>query len=111
MRINELLEHIEDKNHNGIDDKLEYDLADDLMFFINNDDNTYRRHVYPSIMKFKQNKGHDGQSLFGGAVTQAYESYSKKFPIRQLPKELPAEIREQVCDMLMQNLQDEQKEV
>lgn len=111
MRINELLEHIEDKNHNGIDDKLEFDLADDLMFFINNDDATYRRHVYPSIMKHQQNAGHDGQSLFGDAVCHAYESYSKKFPIKHLPKELPAEIREQVCDMLMQNLKDEQEEV
>ena len=111
MRINELLEHIEDKNHNGIDDKLEFDLADDLMFFINNDDNTYRRHVYPSIMRHQQNAGHDGQSLFSDAVCKAYESYSKKFPIKNLPRALPAEIREQVCDMLMQKLKDEQEEV
>ena len=111
MRITELLEDIEDKNHNGIDDKLEFDLADDLFFFINNDDDVYRRHVYPSMMKYKQNKGHDGQVLFGDAVSRAYESYSKKYPIRQLPKTLPAEIQEQVCGMLMQNLKDEQEEV
>jgi len=111
MRINELLEHIEDKNHNGIDDKLEFDLADDLMFYINSDDNIYRRHVYPSIMKHQQKAGQDSQSLFSDAVCKAYESYSNKFPIRQLPKELPAEIREQVCNMLMQNLKDEQQEV
>lgn len=111
MLIKELFENAEDKNHNGINDKLEFDLADDLFFFINNDDNTYRRDVYPSIMKFKQNKGNADKTLFGDTVTKAYETYCKKYPIKELPRELPAEIHEQVCSMLMNDLQNEQSEV
>jgi len=111
MRIQELLENFEDKNHNGINDQLEFDLADDLFFFLKNNDDVYRRHVYPSIMKFKQGNKSNNKSLFSDAVTSAYECYAREFPIKNLPAELPEEIKEQVCDMVLQELQNEQQEV
>ena len=110
MLIQELLEHVEDKNNNGIDDKLEFDLAEDLTFFMNNDDDIYRRQVYPSVMKFKQSNGNCDKSVFRDAVHSAYESYCKKFPIKHLPQELPKEVHEQVCNTLLQNMQNENQE-
>lgn len=103
MRIRELVENVQDKNHNGIDDQLEYDLADDLLFFMNNDDDTYRRHTYPVLFKAKSayDKGMKvNRSLFSDAVSNAYSGYCKKFPRRELPESLPKEINTQVCNSL-----------
>ena len=103
MRIRELLEHFEDRNNNGINDKLEYDLADDLLFFLNHDDDVYRRHVFPAMLAFKNHRAKNSkadQSLFSGAVNKAYETYAKRFPRKELPETLPKEICEKICDSL-----------
>lgn len=109
MRIRELLEHIEDRNNNGINDKLEYDLADDLLFFLNHNDDVYRRHVFPAIIAYKnhriKNKNAD-HSLFSGAVNKGYEIYAKRFPRRELPETLPKEICEKICDSLSTEADD-----
>lgn len=112
MRIQELLESVEDKNHNGINDKLEFDLIDDLFFYMNNDDDIYRRHVYPAVHQFKQARRSGNsiqQNLFGDAVTKAYESYCKKFPLRELPTELPQDISEKVCENFVEALEKEEE--
>jgi len=103
MRIRELLEHIEDKNKNGIDDQLEFDLSDDLLFFMNNDDDTYRRHLYPAMAKAKhgyRNGFKVDKNLFSSIVNDAYKNYCEKYPMRELPDVLPKEITERVCNSL-----------
>lgn len=103
MRIRELLESIEDKNKNGMDDKLEFDLADDVMFFMNHDDDTYRRHLYPAMTKAKQSYGSGikvDRNLFSSIVNNAYSNYCQKYPLRELPDTLPKEVTERICNSL-----------
>lgn len=110
MRIRELLENFEDRNNNGLNDKLEYDLGDDLLYFLNHDDDVYRRHIFPAIQTYKNNKNKDRrvkQKLFGGAVNKAYEAYTKRFPRRDLPESLPTEICEKLCDSLSNDVDNE----
>jgi hypothetical protein len=107
MRINELLEHIQDKNHNGIDDQLEFDLSDDLLFFMHHDDDVYRRHVYPAILKYKQRtknglKVH--QNLFSDAVNSSYTEYCKKYPLRKLPEDLPKDVHNKLCTTMCDDI-------
>jgi hypothetical protein len=96
MRIRELLEgkYFNDKDFvkqtedgRGID----YDLAEDLIYFMNHDDNAYRRYTHPAIVKCldshdrnKVSKSH----IFEPAIEECYKLYIKRFPIRELPNNL-----------------------
>lgn len=80
-----------------------FDVADDLVFFMNNDDDTYRRHTYPSIakcIKFKESKRQTAPVMFEKAVQESYKNYIKKFPIRELPDELDEKTCKAACDKL-----------
>jgi hypothetical protein len=105
MRIRELLEG---KNFNDLDfvnvtengRELNFDLAEDLFHYMNNDDHIYRRSVYPKVAVFleKHNKKQPAKaSIFGPAVKECYKSYINKFPIRELPEEIDEDIYKQVC--------------
>ena len=108
MRIQELLENQKfsdldklvdktDDQHDGLD----FDLIEDLVFFMNNDDDAYRRHVYPSIVKcvnsIKQ-KSPTKPSMFKLAALECYKSYSKKFPVRGLPTSLEEKQVQEICE-------------
>lgn len=108
MRIRELLEG---KKFNDLDfitqdedgSKLSYDLVEDLAFFMHNDDDTYRRHVYPTIarcMDDKKDSKDISPEFFENAVKKSYQDYLKKYPIRQLPETLEKETFEEVCKKL-----------
>jgi hypothetical protein len=108
MRIRELLEG---KKFNDLDfvnqdedgTNINYDLVEDLSFFMHNDDNTYRQSVFPSIMKCldnRKNKKDIKHSIFSQAVEESYKTYIKKFPIRQLPNSLDEEVKEEICKKL-----------
>lgn len=108
MRIKELLEG---KSLNDLDfvtrigDKrgIDYDIADDLSFFMHNDDDTYRRHLYPTIhrcLEMSKQKLDTKPSLFGSAVRESYKNYLKKFPIRELPDSLDDKLAEEICEKL-----------
>jgi hypothetical protein len=75
MKINELNERLK------IDD---IDLLDDLEFFMNNDNQFYRRIYYPMLMKLKKivktGKSCD-DNFFRSCVDQAIPIYIKKFNI------------------------------
>jgi len=98
MRIDEL---VNPENFN----KEDYDLQDDLMFFMNNDSDFYRKHYYPSIIKMKLN--HDKGKEFDSSklvpiVTQAYNNYKEKFPIKNLDKELPQTDIDDICSKILE---------
>jgi hypothetical protein len=102
MKIKDLFENIP---HRLPDDqgKLPFDLADDLMFFMRNDDDFYRRHYYPHIVKIKGHvkQGRDLSSkVFAPMVHHAFECYSQKFPIRELPESLEEDLIDEVCTKL-----------
>lgn len=105
MRITELLEG---KQFNDLDfikkdgDKstIDFDLVEDLMFFMNNDDDTYRRHVYPAVadcIECIENNRSTKPSMFKDAVTKSYQNYIKKYPVRDLPDNLEGELFEETC--------------
>lgn len=101
MRITELVENI--GLELGNKDELDFDLVDDLLFYMNHDDDTYRRHTYPSIIKYKNamDKGEETDHLlFGSAVTNAYKKYCEEFKEKRLPEQLPRNILNKVCHKL-----------
>jgi hypothetical protein len=99
MRIKELCESVGQDLDRDLEhqDKhgLGYDLKDDLLFFMHHDDDAYRRHTYPGIMKVRDHLANDkptDMALFGDAVKEAYEKYRNKFhDIRALPEKLDKE--------------------
>jgi hypothetical protein len=105
MRIQELLENAAFKEEDfvkksGDKDELDFDLADDLVHFMHNDDHSYRRHVYPSIVKclvLIKHKKPINSKMFAEAIKECYKTYSKKFPIRAMPDELDEEQLEEAC--------------
>ena len=106
MRVRELFENNNFKEtdfikKHGDKHELDYDLVDDLMHYMHNDDHVYRRHVFPVISKcidrLKENKP-TSSSMFAGAVKECYSKYRRKFPIRVLPDELDEETLKQICD-------------
>lgn len=112
MRITELLEG---KKFNDLDfvkvsgDKreLDFDLVEDLIHFMNEDDDVYRRHLYPVIadcINKVSAKRTPSSSIFKPVVEKTYEIYSKKFPIRELPNQLDTKMCEEVCDKLREEI-------
>jgi hypothetical protein len=112
MRITELLEG---KQFNDLDfvkkgedgEGIDFDLTEDLVYYMNHDDDIYRRHVYPSVAKcldrIKSNR-ETSPSLFTNAVKESYKNYIKKFPIRHLPEEIEDEICKEVCEKIHEDL-------
>lgn len=83
--------------------KLDFDLHDDLMFFMNNDPEFYRQDYYPFLHKFR-NHCNAGRSVtpkaFGGMVKLAYETYKNKFQIPELQETLDERELEEICEKL-----------
>lgn len=105
MRITELLEG---NNFNDLDfvkqDKdgreLDFDLAEDIVFHMNNDDDLYRKHVYPSVEKclhLIKSKSKPNSSIFKTAAEESYKSYIKEYPLRELPEEIDPKVLKDVC--------------
>ena len=112
MRIRELLEG---KKFNDLDfvkkdgDKndIDYDLAEDLVFYMNQDDDVYRRHVYPSVAKCTarlENNRSTNASIFTDAVKESYKQYLKKFPMRQLPDDIDEEVCKEACEKMHEEI-------
>jgi hypothetical protein len=112
MRIRELLET---KNFDEMqyvkkgeeEAGINYDLTEDLVFFMNNDDSVYRRFVYPSIatcIDRMESKKDTTPSLFTNAVKESYKTYIKKYPIRHLPDEIEEKFCEEVCKKMHEDL-------
>ena len=106
MKIIELLEDIR-KPSEVKDGKVPFDLKDDLEFFMRNDDDFYRRHYYPHVVKCKHYM-ESGRTInpmaFKKLVNHAYECYSKKFPVRELPDSL----EEDMCKKIFNKLHQEE---
>ena len=80
--------------------ELGYDLKDDLMFFMNNDPDFYRKKYFPAMLKFDRycKEGKEvGPRGFEPLVRHAYECYQNKFPVEGLEKDLAAEMCESIC--------------
>lgn len=107
MRIQELLESnnftLSEKDNFGLD----FDLVEDMTFFMQNDDDAYRRNVYPSVVrciKKIKNGNTVHPSIFEDAAIECYKDYIKKYPIRQLPDALDEELTNGICEKFYQEL-------
>lgn len=108
MRISELLEnkhfkHDDFVKHTNSGREINFDLAEDLVHFMHNDDNVYRRHTYPAIARcidYTESKRKTNKDIFKPAVESSYKIYSEKFPIRELPEHLDKELFDQICEKL-----------
>ena len=112
MRITELLEG---KNFNDLDfvnqegDKreLNFDLVEDLTFFLNNDDNLYRRHIYPAVNKCLDGIKHNKKvspDVFKSAAMEGYKNYVRQYPIRELPNDLSEELCNKICKKMHEDV-------
>lgn len=80
--------------------KLDFDLEDDLLFFMNNDPDFYRKQYYPVMLKFNKycNSNRRVKPVaFSKLVNSAYEAYKVKFPVEKLPDQLDKELCETLC--------------
>lgn len=107
MRIIELLEgkkfnesdFVKIKNDSG-EKELDYDLVDDMIFFMNNNDDIYRKHVYPIISRcIKSNNDQEIKiSEFSPMVKECYKTYLKEYPIKELPNTLDKKTLKSICE-------------
>jgi len=114
MRIKELLEGAHFDSEEYIDKKgdkreINFDLAEDLMHFMHNDDDAYRRHLYPKIahcLETLKGKKSTSKNVFKPAVESSYKMYIKKFPIRELSDKLDEKLCEKICDKLHEEFKE-----
>jgi hypothetical protein len=112
MRIQELLEgkffnDLDFVKHTEGGREIDFDLHEDLVYFMNNDDQAYRRHVHPAVVRCLEaikNKKNFKANIFAPAVNECYKMYVHKFPIRELPDELSEEMCEQICDKIYEEV-------
>jgi hypothetical protein len=108
MRIQELLEG---KKFDDLDfvtkengkRSINFDLVEDLIHFMNQDDDVYRRHTYPAIancLDKMSGKSKPNTKVFEPAVKESYKIYTRKYPIRELPDEIDSKMCEQVCSKI-----------
>lgn len=114
MRIRELLEGSTFKSDEFVDKKgdkreINFDLAEDLMHFMHNDDDVYRRHLYPVLadcLDDIKDKKPTNKKVFKKAVESSYKLYVKKFPIRELSDDLNEKTCEKVCEKLHEEFKE-----
>ncbi len=84
----------------------EYDVVEDLIFFMNNDPVFYRQDYYPSMLKFmhcnKTGKQFES-SNFRPMVKKAYKMYHHKFPVKNLKKDINLEMLDEICSKIYEN--------
>lgn len=109
MKITELLEGSTFNDLDFLENtpsgrKINYDLVNDLVYFMYENDDIYRRYTYPAILKYaKLRKQHtNAASMFKTAVIAAYFEYIKEFPIKELPDQIDRSIAEQACRAMAQ---------
>jgi hypothetical protein len=112
MRITELLEgtifnDLDFVTHKQDSREINFDLVDDLVHFMNHDDNVYRRIVYPTVARFddlKKTNQDVKPSIFKPTAEKIYKIYIQKFPIRELPDELDEETCKKICDKMYEEV-------
>ena len=112
MRIVELLEGKKFKDldfirKDGDKTEIDYDLVEDLTYFLNHDDDVYRRHVFPIVNKCVDSINRKKQispSVFKLAAVEGYKEYIKKFPLRELSDNLDEKLCKEVCSKMHEEL-------
>lgn len=112
MLIKELLENKNFKDSDFVKPtedgrEIDFDLKEDLIYFMNNDDNVYRRFFHPAISSCVDRMNENGKvspKIFKSAVEKSYEAYANKYPIRELPLSLDLDICEDICKAILEEV-------
>ena len=83
--------------------QLDYDLMDDVYFYMMNDDDFYRKQYYPTMNKCKQTG--DNEALMP-VVDSCIKEYCTKY---RIPKQIADQITSEDKKMLMQKIMDGEK--
>jgi hypothetical protein len=110
MRIIELLEGNNFKDLDFVkpvgdegNREINFDLIEDLLFFMNNDDEAYRRHLHPAIsncMERVEAKKKTSPKMFEKAIRACYTMYNNQYPIREIPDTLDEKVCKEACEKL-----------
>ena len=74
-------------------DEPEVDWADDLKFFIDNDDSSLENQLFPAIKKHRKHVGHpDAYKLYIKPIENCCEAYCHKFDIEEKEKKFPKDL-------------------
>jgi hypothetical protein len=120
MRIRELLEGSKFKDDEFVkqlDDsgkrEINYDLPEDLIFFMDNDDDAHRTQideVVDSIMKKIKKDEETRPEMLIKPVKECYKLYKEQYPIRELPDEMDKKVLKDTCvkyhDLILQRIDD-----
>ena len=80
---------------------------------MNNDDDVYRRHVFPVVSKcvdLIKGKKAAHKGLFADPIKECYKAYVKKFPIRELPVNLDEKTLNTACKKFQEEISKDIKE-
>ena len=78
----------------------DFDLSEDLQFFIRNDPEFYRKYYFPFIVRLKEakaNKTKFSAKAFESLVKHAYNVYRDKFNEENLPTNIDDEVVKEIC--------------
>lgn len=94
---------------------LDFDLRDDLIYFIKSDHDLYKKEFFPLEIKLKklvQSGEESSPAMFKNLVTHAYNAYYNKFQDQEsrLEKKLPLEELKEICKKIYSELIQELKE-
>lgn len=84
-------------------EEIDFDLQDDLIYFMNADPDFYRYQYFPLQTKFHQycNAGKGvSPKAFKAVITKAYESYKKQFQLPTLEDTLNEDTLDEICEKL-----------
>lgn len=109
MRIKDLFENKHQNFDEFVDSEkgLLYNLAEDLIYYMNNDDDTYRTHVYPSLVKCLHKMGKNSKidsGMFKETAINSYKNYCRQYPVKGLPRDLDDETLKEVCDKFYEEI-------
>jgi hypothetical protein len=92
------------------DEKLPYDVTEDLIIYMRNDPMFYRKHLYPAFIDVQEavkKGGKYNKRQLIPVIEKAIQGYVNKFNIKKLPEELMSEQEKLEC--VSRLLADEQE--
>lgn len=85
----------------------EFDVADDIVFFMNTDADIFRRNLYPAKVKYKVElkKNREGADrVLCDAIQKSYKTYLEKFNLKTLPSTIDKDVLTNACSKLKEQI-------
>jgi hypothetical protein len=92
------------------DEKMPYDVGQDLIVYMRNDPMFYRKHLYPALIDVQEavkNGGKYSKKSLIPVIEKAIQGYINKFNIKKLPEDIMNEQEKLEC--ISKLLADEQE--